>query len=331
MKCALVAGVRPQFVKAAVVLPAMRARAETLFVHTGQHFDPALSAAQFADLSLPEPDLHFEPDATNRMDSMTDQLAGAFVEHGIDRVAVMGDTDSTVAGARAAQREGVPCAHIEAGCRSFEPDLPEERNRIEVDELSDLLLCSTERDASHLAGREHVHVVGDVMADLLLARMDSLRAPQGGEPYAVLTIHRAATADDPAAIEGILSALAGVGMRVVYPVHPRVQRTTFPAPIEAVPPLPYGEFLSLVAGAQLVLTDSGGLQKEAYLLGVPCITLRDATEWGDTVDAGWNVLTGTDPDRIRAALARTWEKSPRAALFGDGRAAERVADLIASS
>jgi UDP-GlcNAc3NAcA epimerase len=350
MKCALIAGVRPQFIKAAVLLPALRERCETLFVHTGQHADPRMSAAQFADLALPDPDVVLVSDDGARLTTMTAQLAAVFREHAIERVVVMGDTDSTVAGARAAREVGLPCAHVEAGCRSGEPDLPEERNRIEVDGLCDLLLCSTERDAAHLSASHlsgesvagnsgaQVHVVGDVMADLLLAREAEIRAnaPRGGDPYAVLTIHRAATADDPALLDAIFGALDGIGMRVLFPKHPRIRRTDFPAFIQAVLPLPYGEFLSMVAGAARLLTDSGGLQKEAYLLGVPCITLRDATEWGDTVDAGWNVLTGTDPIRIRAALAQETlpggaADRPRPPLFGDGAASQRVAALIASS
>jgi len=330
MKCALVVGARPQFVKAAALLPALRARGETLFWHTGQHRDPGLSARQFADLELPEPDLLLDETGPDRTEAMARGLAGAIEAAGVDRVVVMGDTDSTVAGARAARRTGRFLAHVEAGCRSGEPDLPEERNRIEVDESSDLLLCSTALDARHLEGRRGVHVVGDVMADLLLAYEAEIRAraPRGGEPYAVLTLHRAATVDDPATLERVLGAVAAVGMRVVLPVHPRVKRRDFPRPIQAVPPMAYRDFLALVAGAALVLTDSGGLQKEAYLLGVPCLTLRDATEWGQTVEEGWNVLVGTDPARLRAALEREWPTGERKPLFGDGRASPRIAALV---
>jgi len=173
--------------------------------------------------------------------------------------------------------------------------------------------------------------VGDVMADVLYARESEIRAraPRDCDPYAVLTIHRAGNVDDPDRLNAVLSGLAGAGMRVVLPVHPRLTRSDFPAPVEPVAPLPYLDFLALVAGADVVLTDSGGLQKETYLLGVPCITLREATEWGETIDAGWNVLVGTDPARIAQALAHPPRSENRPSLYGDGHAAERIADRVA--
>ena len=328
MRCALVAGARPQFIKAAALLPALRERGETLFWHTGQHTHPGLSADLFEDLRLPEPDLHLEVEGDDRTNDMARELRRAVEREQVDCVVVMGDTDSTVAGALAA--DGRFLVHVEAGCRSGEEDLPEEQNRILVDAKSDLLLCSTQADADNLAGRDGVHVVGDVMADLLYAHEAQIRAraPRGQEPYAVLTLHRAGTVDDPARLDEVLNGVAAVGMRVVLPVHPRLKRTDFPSPIEPVPPLPYREFLALVAGAALVLTDSGGLQKEAYLLGVPCITLRRATEWGQTVEAGWNVLAGPDAAGIRAALDHQWPSGAPQPLFGDGQASTRIAQLI---
>ncbi|MEM8884463.1 MAG: UDP-N-acetylglucosamine 2-epimerase [Planctomycetota bacterium] len=331
MTVALVVGARPQFVKAAALLPALRDRGPTLLVHTGQHTDAELDADQFASLGLPAPDVRLTADGDRdaRRTGMVEGLRAAFAEHAIERVVVLGDTDSTVAGAEAAHALGLPLTHVEAGARSGEPDLPEEINRVRVDELSDRLLCSTAAHADNLAGRTGVHVVGDLMAAALQARAETIRAqaPSGGDPYAVLTVHRAGTADDPAALESIVQGLAGIGMRVVFPKHPRVQRRDFPAPIVVVPPMPYLAFLSLVAGATRVLTDSGGLQKEAYLLGVPCITLRDATEWGETVDAGWNVLAGTDPVRIREALAHT-PPPARPALYGESDVPARIANHV---
>lgn len=330
MKTALVVGARPQFVKAAALLPALRARGATSFLHTGQHTDPAMVEAQFASLGLPAPDrqLSAAGGRAQRLGGLVRDLAETFESDGIDRVVVMGDTDSTLAGALAASFSGLPLVHVEAGARSGERDLPEERNRIVVDELSDLLLCSTEAHAAQVPGGV---CVGDVMADVLMARESEIRAqaPQDCEPYAVLTLHRAGNVDNPERVADVLSGLAGAGMRVIFPVHPRLKRTDFPAPIEAVAPLAYREFLALVAGAAFVLTDSGGLQKEAYLLGVPCITLRDATEWGGTIDAGWNVLTGTDPARISAAVASPPRSNQRPTLYGDGHAAERIATAVA--
>ena len=332
MRAALVVGARPQFVKAAALLPALRAVGETLLVHTGQHTDPAMVAAQFESLGLPHPDVVLSAGGTRkeRLDGLVPSLANAFRERAVDRVVVMGDTDSTLAGALAASTDSLPLVHVEAGARSGEPDLPEERNRIAVDNMSGMLLCSTEAHAANLAGCDGVHVVGDVMADVLLAREDEIRArsPRPEDPYAVLTLHRAGNVDDPARVDAVLRGLAGAGMPVILPVHPRLRRRDFPRPIQPVAPLPYIEFLALVAGASFVATDSGGLQKEAYLLGVPCITLREATEWGETIDAGWNTLVGTEPARIAEAVARPPRAEARPALYGDGRAAERVADYV---
>ena len=331
MRCLLVAGARPQFVKAAALLPALREQGEALLVHTGQHKDANMVDAHFEGLDLRPPDLRLvapdlEPD--ERMDAMTTAMTSVLEDARPDWVVVVGDADSTVSGARAAVQLDLRVAHVEAGARSGEADLPEERNRIEVDVSSTMLLCSTDAHAKNLAEREGVHVVGDVMADVLLAREDQIRsrAPQG--EYGVLTLHRAATADDAATVERVVAAAAASGIRILFPRHPRTAQTALPDGVELQPPLPYLDFLGLVAGAQFVLTDSGGLQKEAYLLGVPCITLRDATEWGETIDAGWNVLAGTDPARIGSALRNLPRAESRPPLYGDGGSALRVARLL---
>jgi UDP-N-acetylglucosamine 2-epimerase len=336
MRVLLLAGARPQFVKSAALLPALDAEAEVTFVHTGQHADPRMVEAHFEGLGLPEPDVRLNStDRANRLDGMVEQLVAVLEERRPDWVVVTGDTESTLAGARAAKQAGMRLAHVEAGARSGEPDLPEERIRIEVDRLSDLLLCSTPAHAANLSGRDGVEVVGDVMADVLLAHADRIRAeaPPAAVPYAVLTMHRAATADDPERLRRVLDAISRSSRCAVFPVHPRTARSLpgVPAGVETTPPEPYLRFLGLVSCADVVLTDSGGLQKEAYLLGVPCITLRDATEWGETIDAGWNILAGTDPDRISAALADPPRSPERPALYGDGRAAERVAAALTSA
>jgi UDP-N-acetylglucosamine 2-epimerase len=292
--------------------------------------------AHFEGLGLPEPDVRLDLQGPGaRLERMTSRLVALIGDQRPDWVVVMGDTESTLAGARAAKQIGIPLAHVEAGARSGEPDLPEERIRIEVDEQSDLLLCSTRAHAANLSGRDGVEVVGDVMADVLLARADRIRAEArpAAPPYAVLTVHRAGMADDAGRLGRLLHAVAQPARRVVFPVHPRTARAlpTPPPGIETTPPEPYLRFLGLVAGAEVVLTDSGGLQKEAYLLGVPCVTLRDATEWGETVEAGWNVLAGTDPERIRAALASPPRAESRPPLYGDGHAAERVATALTSA
>ena len=336
MRALLVAGARPQFIKAAALLPALRERGEACLLHTGQHGDPRMVEAHFAGLGLAPPDRRLDPHGgtrAHRLAAMIDGVAGLLSREPFDRVVVLGDTDSTVAAALAASLEGVPVAHVEAGARSGERDLPEERNRILVDELSSLLYCSTRGHAASLQEREGVEVVGDLMADLLMQHEPAIRAkaPQGG-PYGVLTLHRAASADCADTVGRVLEASARAGVKVIFPVHPRTARSLrrVPEGIEILPPLPYLEFLGLVAGARFVLTDSGGLQKEAYLLGVPCITLRERTEWTETVEAGWNRLAGTDPDRIRAALGDPPRGVARPALYGDGCAAQRIARSLTS-
>ncbi|MHC4971548.1 MAG: UDP-N-acetyl glucosamine 2-epimerase [Planctomycetota bacterium] len=333
MRLLVVVGGRPQFVKAAALLPALRRRAETVLVDTGQHFDPRMVDDHFEGLGLSEPDVRLEVPGWQRGVRMTVMVGGlqdVLAEHAPDRVVVMGDTDSALAGATAATGADLPVAHVEAGARSGEPDLPEEQNRLRIDEIADLLFCATPAHAANLAGRDGVHCVGDVMADVLLAREPEIRARTPvRDPYAVLTLHRAATADDPEATARVLEAAGAASCRVVFPKHPRTLLPDEPPRgVEILPPLPYLDFLGLVAGAQCVLTDSGGLQKEAYLLGVPCITLREATEWSETVDAGWNVLAGTDPARIAAALAAPPRAADRPALYGDGAAAPRIAELV---
>lgn len=329
MRVAVVAGARPQFVKAAALVPALRARGDVLFVHTGQHEDPRMVEAHFQGLALAPPDHRLRLHAQERAARLAEMVAGLaqiLEEHPVDRVLSLGDTDSAVAAAIAASFRELPVGHVEAGARSGERDLPEERNRILVDELSDLFFCSTEAHATNLDGCEGVHVTGDVMADVLLARKDALPRERG--EYGVLTLHRAHTADDPEAVARVLDAVGRADCRVFFPRHPRTRVRGLPPNVGEMPPLPYLDFMGLVAGAKFVVTDSGGLQKEAYLLGVPCITLRVATEWGETVACGWNVLAGTDPGKIAAALRKPPRGALRPALYGDGHAAERIASLV---
>jgi UDP-GlcNAc3NAcA epimerase len=333
VRAAVVAGARPQFVKAAALLPALARRGTARLVHAGQHGDPRMVEAHFAGLALPAPSHRIElapGDRAARLSSMTEGLERHFRDARPDVVLALGDADAAVAAARAAHARSIAVAHVEAGARSFEADLPEERNRVEVDALARLLFCSTAAHARNLAGREGVHVTGDVTVDVLLAHEAEIRARAPAGHYAVLTVHRAATADDPARLASILEGVAGAGVPVVFPVHPRTARALpeLPPCVVRRDPMPYLDFLGLVAGARVVVTDSGGLQKEAYLLGVPCVTLREATEWMETVEAGWNVLVGTDRARIAAALAAPPRGAARPEHYGDGRAAERIAKLL---
>jgi UDP-N-acetylglucosamine 2-epimerase (non-hydrolysing)/UDP-GlcNAc3NAcA epimerase len=345
-----VIGNRPQFVKAAAVSHRLRAVAREVLVHTGQHYDEALSRVFFEELDLPAPEYQLDLGGgtnTSQTARMLEALEPLLARERPDAVLVYGDTNSTLAGALAAAQAQIPVAHVEAGMRSHDRTMPEELNRVLADHASALLLCPSERSAARLR-EERVHgevaVVGDVMVDiamLLAPRARAERAPleqAGVEPgaYALATAHRAGNVDDPSRLARLADVLTSVPWPVVLPLHPRT-RTRLEAAdllarleasdVRVIRPLGYLEFTALLLSARAVLTDSGGVQKEAYLAGVPCVTLRDTTEWTETVDAGWNVLVGLDPGKARAALART-PPAERPQLYGDGRAGERVVQAL---
>ena len=343
MKVVSVVGNRPQFVKSAPTSVALREREiEEVVIHTGQHYDPELSQVFFEELGLAEPryGLDLRTPDPEAMEAVIQECLGA---ERPDWVLVYGDTNSTLAGAEAAQALELPLAHVEAGLRSGDLSMPEERNRIEVDRLAQLLLCPDERSREILAG-EGVHgraeVVGDVMADAtrIFAPIATTRTgARPDEPYAVLTIHREANTE-PERLRRLVGALNESGWTFVFPVHPRTRKVMDdhdirPAPqLHAIEPVGYLEMIALVAGSTRVVTDSGGLQKEAYWLQVPCVTLRPSTEWVDTVLAGANTLV--DPDSIDAlgpALedARFPDDAPE--LYGDGHAAEKIAAALLAS
>jgi UDP-GlcNAc3NAcA epimerase len=338
MRVLSVVGNRPQFIKSAPLSLALRAAGiDEVVLHTGQHWDPDMSQVFFDELAIPEP-AHRLDLRTAETDAMTRPIAEIVARERPDWVLVYGDTNSTAAGARAAN--GVPVAHVEAGLRSFDLSMPEERNRIEVDGLSALLLCPDDRSAKQLASEGvagRVDVVGDVMADATRIFEPIARKRGGGSPsytappYTALTIHRQANTD-PDRLRAIVAALGAAERRFVFPVHPRTRHVlaangiALPVNVEAVEPLGYLEMLALVAAADAVVTDSGGLQKEAYWLRVPCVTLRPNTEWVDTVEAGANALA--EPEQLADTLraARFPDDAPR--LYGDGHAAERVATSL---
>jgi UDP-N-acetylglucosamine 2-epimerase (non-hydrolysing)/UDP-GlcNAc3NAcA epimerase len=352
MRIVTVIGNRPQFVKAAAVSRPLRERHEELIVHTGQHYDDELSRIFFEELGVPAPtcELHIGGGSvTSQTARMLAALEPQLEELAPDMVLVYGDTNSTLAGALAAAQRHVPVAHIEAGMRSFDTRMPEELNRVLTDHASDLLLCSTATAVTNLE-REHasgsVVLVGDAMADVTLAfapiaeeRSTALR-DHGVEPggYVVVTAHRAGNVDDPARLERLVDLLEALPLPAVFPVHPRTRarleaaallaRVEAAANIRLTPPLGYLDFLTLTRHARAVLTDSGGLQKEAYLLGTPCITLRDTTEWVETVDAGWNVLVDLDADAALAALESDPPRAPRPELYGGGHAGRRISDAL---
>ena len=331
MRVLSVVGNRPQFIKSAPLSVALReAGIDEVVLHSGQHWDPAMSQVFFDELSIPEPRYRLDL-RTSDIASMTAPIREVVERERPDWVLVYGDTNTTAAGARAAG--AVPVAHVEAGLRSFDLSMPEERNRIEVDRLSQLLLTPDERSATQLAAEGvegRVAVVGDVMADATrlfapIARRLDLTFER---PYAALTIHRQANTE-PERLRQIVAALDTSGRRFVFPVHPRTRHVLetagidLPRNAQAINPLGYLEMLALVAQADAVVTDSGGLQKEAYWLRVPCVTVRPSTEWVDTVEAGANTLV--EPAGLAAALEQARFPAEAPQLYGDGHAAERVA------
>jgi UDP-GlcNAc3NAcA epimerase len=329
-----VVGNRPQFIKSAPMSLALRERGiEEIVLHSGQHWDPEMSQVFFDELEIPEPAYRLDLRTADAA-AMAVPIREIVARERPDWVLVYGDTNTTVAGAHAAG--SLPLAHIEAGLRSFDLEMPEERNRIEVDRLSTLLLAPDERSARQLAtegvaGR--IEVVGDVMADAtrIFAPVAARLARPAGEPHAVLTIHRAANTE-PARLSRIIAAVNATGRRFVFPVHPRTRHALATGGIElgtqleAVEPLGYLEMLALVRSADVVVTDSGGLQKEAYWLEVPCVTVRSSTEWVDTVAAGANTLV--EPEGLASALETARFPADAPPLYGDGHAAGRIAAAL---
>jgi UDP-N-acetylglucosamine 2-epimerase (non-hydrolysing)/UDP-GlcNAc3NAcA epimerase len=351
MNVLTVVGNRPQFIKAAAVSSPLRRSDHELLIHTGQHFDEELSGAFFDELGLPSPDRELGISRGSNSSQTARMLAAlepAVAEASPDVVLVYGDTNSTLAGALAGAQAMVPVAHVEAGMRSFDQSMPEELNRVLSDHASALLLCSSEVAVSNLR-REGVggvvELVGDVMVDVAMKvqpearrRLDVVdsRGLTRGE-YVLATAHRPGNVDQPERLARLVELLLEVPHRVLLPLHPRthgrlraaglLERLQRSERLVVTPPLGYLELSALLCNARAVLTDSGGLQKEAYLAGVPCITLRATTEWVETVEHGWNVLVDLDVSAALDALERE-PPTERPALYGDGRAAERVVDAL---
>jgi UDP-N-acetylglucosamine 2-epimerase len=341
MKVLTVVGNRPQFIKSGPVSAALRrAGIEEIGLHTGQHWDAALSDVFYAELALPEPryrlDLH-----TADAETMRPAIANVLERERPDWTLVFGDTNTTLAGTQAAGDKGIRVAHVEAGLRSGDLSMPEEHNRIAVDAVAELLLCPDERSRKTLLAEGvpgEIDVVGDVMADACfrfapIARERSgILTEHGVEPggYVAATIHRAANVQ-PERLARIVEGLGRLGERVLFPAHPRTRSVLgdLPPNVEVLDPVGYLDMAALVSQARVLVTDSGGLQKEAYWYGVPCVTARPSTEWVDTVELGANVLVDDDPDQLVAAVAAARMPDERPPLYGDGHAAERVAASLA--
>jgi UDP-GlcNAc3NAcA epimerase len=351
MKVMTIVGARPQFIKAAPVSRVLRRHHEEFLLHTGQHYDDEMSDLFFRQLAIPAPDQNLEVGSGRHGAQTGAMLAGiesVAIEQRPDWLIVYGDTNSTLAAALVGAKLHIPVAHVEAGLRSFDRRMPEEVNRVVADHVSTLLLCPTETAVGNLEREgvtRGVSMVGDVMLDAFRQNVqvadDKIRilADLGLEPhsYQLLTVHRAENTDQPDLLRAILRGVADSGRRAVFPAHPRTRAVLksmaleLPGNVTLIDPVGYLEILVLEENAEAIVTDSGGVQKEAYFAGRPCITLRTTTEWTETVDAGWNVLVGTDPVAIARAMREFRPEGPRPELFGDGHAAERVVKALSTA
>jgi UDP-N-acetylglucosamine 2-epimerase (non-hydrolysing) len=352
MKIASIVGARPQFIKCASVSRELRKEHEEVLIHTGQHYDHGMSEVFFEELAIPKPDYNLNIGSGahgHQTGAMLGAIEDVLQQENPDLVLVYGDTNSTLAGALAAAKLHVPVAHVEAGLRSFDRRMPEEVNRVLTDHCSDLLFCPTKTAVENLAAEGitgGVHLVGDVMVDAMnynravaeeRSRILEAVGVRPGE-YLVITVHRPSNTDSQENMVAILGALAEAGMPVVFPVHPRTRNylgrygllAKMPENVQVTEPLGYLDMLHLMAHAAKILTDSGGVQKEAYMLGVPCITLRENTEWVETVEAGWNVLVGAGREEIVSMIHEFAPAGDQPPLFGDGRAAAGIAKIIRS-
>jgi UDP-GlcNAc3NAcA epimerase len=343
VKVFTVVGNRPQFIKAAPLSTAMRdAGINDVVLHTGQHWYHTMSQVFFDQLGLPEPRYRLELH-TSDVEQMQPAIAERIATESPDIVLVYGDTNSTLAGARAAADASIPLAHVEAGLRSGDLAMPEEHNRIETDRLAWLLFCPDDRSRQTLQSESvlgRIYVVGDVMADAsrLFAPLARSAFPVPHEPrsYVIATIHRQANIEQPR-LGRIIDGLNRIDEMVVFPVHPRTrarineEELALGDHVRLIEPLSYLELASLASQARVIVTDSGGLQKEAYWYGVPCVTVRPSTEWVDTVAVGANVLVDDDATALADAVVSASMPRKRPVLYGDGHASERIAQVLAAT
>jgi len=348
MKVLTVVGARPQFVKAAAVSRVLRKAACEIMVHTGQHYDARMSQIFFDELNIPQPDYNLEVGSGNhgqQTGEMLQRLEPILKKEAPDIVMVYGDTNSTLAGALTASKLHIPVAHVEAGLRSFNRRMPEEINRVLTDHISNLLFCPSNVAVENLAKEgitKGVYDVGDVMADALKYAVNIAgenpeiltRLKLSPKHYILATVHRAENTDDPDRMAAILRAFASVEDSILFPVHPRTRKVllsqglTVSPNVMMIEPVGYIEMAAFEKNARMILTDSGGVQKEAYWLRIPCITLRDETEWVETVDSGWNHLTGVDQEKIVRMIKELPIPSQYISLYGDGSASEKIVQLI---
>lgn len=358
MRVVTILGARPQFIKAAPVSKALReAGHQEILVHTGQHYDYGMSQVFFEELNLPRPNVNLGVGSGSHAQQTGQMLIG--IEHVLvaeepDWVLVYGDTNSTLAGALAASKSRYPLAHVEAGLRSFNRDMPEEHNRVLTDHCSDLLFCPTRTAVNNLRREgitKGIALVGDPMYDAMLQFAEIARQRStilqdldlNSKEYLLATVHRPYNADEPATLRNILSAFVEIGEPIIFPVHPRTRQRIAQlngifgsghsaGNVRLIEPVGYLDMLVLQENARAILTDSGGMQKEAFFFGVPCVTLRPETEWVETVETGWNVVAGTDPDSIVQATRRNSRPGDRPPeVFGSGNAAALIVAALDSN
>lgn len=349
MKIVNVVGARPQFIKVKPIIDELNRREiNNLLVHTGQHYDYEMSKVFFDGLNIPNPDYNLGVGSSShgqQTAEMLNKLETLFLDEKPDIVIVYGDTNSTLAASLAASKIGLPIAHIEAGLRSYRKDMPEEINRVLTDHISSLLFCPTETAVKNLYEENinrGIHHVGDIMFDVFKSEIDkpndilqtlSIKEKE----YYLLTMHREENTKDSKKVETVLKVLENSGRVVVFPVHPRVKGIIEPIKndyknIKFIEPVGYQDMINLEKNAIRVLTDSGGMQKEAYFAKVPCITLREETEWVETLDEGWNIIVGTDPEIIQNALAINFNlDTQQKNYFGDGQSAQKTIEIILES
>ena len=352
MKILTVIGARPQFVKAAPVSKALRAAGhEEFLVHTGQHYDPQMSQIFFDEMGIPEPNVNLKVGSGQHGWQTAQMLMGIeklLIEEKPDYILLYGDTNSTLAGSLAAVKLHIPIVHVEAGLRSFNRKMPEEHNRVLTDHASDLLFCPTKVAAKHLANEgitKGVHIVGDVMYDAVLGFIELSESKStllktlniAPNDYYLTTVHRPANTDNSKNLMAIFEAFRRLDESIIFPVHPRMRGKIaglidnieeFAPKLKLIKPVGYLDMLSLAKNAKTILTDSGGLQKEAYWLETPCITLREETEWVETVEIGWNTLVGANKDKILSAANNLNTPKEKPSIYGDGHAAERIVKIL---
>ena len=347
MKIATVIGARPQFIKMAPVSRELRKHFDEIVIHTGQHYDYGMNKIFFDELKIPEPDYHLGVGSGThayQTGEMLKRIEEVLMEEKPDFVLIYGDTNSTLAGALAGAKLHIKVGHVEAGMRSFDKSMPEEINRILTDHCSDLLFCSTKTAVLNLKREgiiNGVYLTGDVMVDSLLYNKEIAESKSAilndldlkNKRYLVATIHRASNTDDRENLRNIVDAFSEAEERIIFPVHPRTEKflkayglyDKLKASIKLTKPLGYLDFLKLMNHAKKIITDSGGIQKEAYILKVPCITLRENTEWVETVEEGWNVLVGADKEKI-VKMVKEFEPSLKThkTRFGNENASREI-------